>query len=166
MTNHRVPSRSTCFDTNLKIPWYMYIFITESCINWLSGEGGELMTDGDNSTCAPVNHATPDGAVLQYSYSVKSKCIDNDNFRLKVTMDSIEPCWYLGAVFFTERATETCNTKESYLLRPCTAIESQDVHNKSICTLSCKCVNSSDQCFLQVYSGMRPDIPEFKECDL
>ena len=124
------------------------------------------MTDGDNSTCAPVNHATPDGAVLQYSYSVKSKCIENDNFRLRVTMDSIEPCWYLMAVFFTERAAETCNTKESYLLRTCTAIESEVEYNKSICTLSCKCDNSSDQCFLWVYSGMRPDIPEFRVCNL
>ena len=68
----------------------IFIFISDilntesSCVNLVSGEGGELMTDGDDSTCAPVNQVTPDGAVLQYSFSVKGKCIENDIVTLRV----------------------------------------------------------------------------------
>ena len=135
-----------------------------SCVNLVSGEGGELMTDGDDSTCAPVNQATPDGPILQYSYSVKNKCIDNDIVTLKVKMNSVEPFWYLSSVFFTERAAKTCDNKDSEHLHRCTVLESGVEDDRSVCTLSCKCDNSLDQCFLQVYSGMRPDIPEFGVC--
>ena len=124
------------------------------------------MTDNDNSTCAPVNQATPDGAVLQYKYSVLKKCMDNDNFRLKVTMDSTFPCSCLRSVLFTEKLKETCDNMESDRLRPCTILESQIMRNRSVCTLSCKCDTLSDQCFLQVYSGMKPDIPQFRVCDI
>ena len=132
----------------------------------MSGEGGELMTDSDNSTCAPVNQPTPDGAVLQYTYSILNKCMDNGNFRLKVTMDSVVPCSYLRTVFFTEKVKGTCDNKESDRLHPCTVLESGVEDDRSICTLWCKCASSSDQCFLQVYSGMKPDIPQFGVCDV
>ena len=133
-------------------------------MNWVSGEGGELMTDDYNSTCAPVNQATPDGAVLQYTYSILSMCLNDGIFKLKVAMDSLVPYWYLRYVFFTERMAETCANKRSELFRPCTILESGVEDVRSICTLSCKCATSSDQCFLQVYSGMKPDIPEFDVC--
>ena len=140
-------------------------FNVGSCVDWVSGEGGELMTDDDNSTCAPVNQGTPDGTVLLYTYGILNMCINDGIFKVQVAMDSLAPCWYLRSVFFTERMTQTCSNKRSEIFRPCTILESQTARNRSVCTLSCKCATSSDQCFLQVYSGIKPDIPEFNVCD-
>ena len=122
------------------------------------------MTDDDNSTCAPVNQATPDGAVLQYTYSIVNKCIDDGIFKLKVTMDSLVPCWYLRYIFVTGIIAETCGKKGSKVLHPCTILDSQIEHNRNVCTLSCKCDTSLDQCFLQIYSGMKPGVPQFNVC--
>ena len=129
------------------------------CAKFISGSGGENLTDGDINTCAPGPFQNK-MRFRHYQIGIHDNCIKPE-VNVSVAVDNSTTCDDVRGAIFSEKPHSGCNDKR---FGACTFTgENQFVRNKRICSLRCKCAESADQCLVHIFSGITPKEMSFCE---
>ena len=132
--------------TECNAGYYLNGVVCDPWFSHISGSGGEMLIDGNASSCvtAPQN---PDGATVLYVLYV---CTAGSDITLNVTMEMTATRNDLKTVLVMAKSGSNCNRFGNHF-NVCEVMSSSQVAGKNVCSLKCKCDDSADQCLLYVY---------------
>ena len=121
------------------------------CVNLISGSDGENLIDGDTNTCSSVSFGGRK-AVIDHTLGVYGNCTEPE-INVRVTMEISATCDELRDAVFMDEPSSGCNYDSSQYVA-CDVISENQSNGKRVCSLSCKCAESADQCLISIISGM------------
>ena len=115
-----------------------------SCLEPISGIGGEKLVDGNMSTCLTLQQPQA-GARIQTSFSVNQDCRNGLNIQINVNVNDATQCPKLLSIIVVEKPGASCSK-----LRKCQEIDSLTVEGTGVCRIRCKCADSAHFCRVHV----------------
>ena len=124
-----------------------------SCLNLISGSGGENLADGDTNTCSPVSFKTRKAAI-DHTLGVHGNCTQPE-INVRVTIEISATCDEVRDAVFMDEPRSGCN-EDSTQYVACDVINENQSDAKRVCSMRCKCAKSVNQCLIHIISGVTP----------